>query len=188
MKWKNCTSFNLSLSLIVWKRHADNIIMISDHVDLPCRKKKVFYFNDYHYNGMITVTSALKICKSYILHMSVLLTYRQILHCFNGHYILKVTSNCFSHYHKYSKLSHEKDWLSYYTACLCQSPCCFENEEFFRYCYLDLWIPVAKPDTLTPKHFFKFLNFWNLCLLHLFPHNQGQHSHQLPVSTESKPH
>jgi len=79
------------------------MIMISDHAHLPCRKKKVFYLNDYHNNGMFTVTSAFKICKSYILHMSVLLTYRHILHCFNGHYILKLTSNCFSHYHKYSK-------------------------------------------------------------------------------------
>jgi hypothetical protein len=32
----------------------------------PVEKKKVFYLNNYHNNGMVTVTSALKICKSYI--------------------------------------------------------------------------------------------------------------------------
>jgi len=93
----------ISLEVTVWKRHADTWSWFSGHAHLPCRKKKVFYLNNNHKNGMITVTSPLKMCKSYILHMSVLLMYRQILHCFNVHYILKLTSNCFSHYHKYSK-------------------------------------------------------------------------------------
>ena len=97
----------ISLKVIVWDRHADTWSWLIIVLNSPVERRKYFYLNNYHNNGMITVTSALKICKLYIFHMSALLTYGQILHCLTIHYILKLTwnsttSNCFSHYYKYS--------------------------------------------------------------------------------------
>jgi hypothetical protein len=78
------------------------MIMFSDHAHLPCRKRKYF--------TLITITTLAWLQEHQLLkyanHMYCTCQFclhRQILQCFNIQYILKFKSNCFSHYHKYSK-------------------------------------------------------------------------------------
>ena len=138
----------------MWKRHADTWSWLVIMLTYPVEKNKVFYLSNYHKNGMITVTSALKICKSYILHMSVLFMYRQILHCFNVHYILKLTSNCFSHYHKYSKTVTWERLAELSHDMFMSESMLFWTRRVFQILLLGSLNTVTKPDTLTSKHMF----------------------------------